>query len=99
MSNRRYMVYMKNGRKFMVEEIGDPHISWGDIDPATKKLNHVYSKMDDIIRPEESAITKENGFKNIVNLNPGTSPIGYIEAICDSGVERFEKLDCGVYEN
>jgi hypothetical protein len=30
-------------------------------------------------------------------LNPGTSPLGYIEAIDSSGVQRFEELDCGKY--
>ena len=98
MSNRRYMVYMKSGRKFMVEEIGDPHISWGNINPATKKLESIYCKMDNVIQPEDSQITKENGFKNIINLKPGTSPLGYIDAIDASGLERFESIDCGTYE-
>jgi hypothetical protein len=91
------MIYLKSGRKFMVEEIGDPHIQWGNFIPG-KGLESVYAKMDDVIRPEDSQITIENGFKNIVNLNPGTSPLGYIEALDKSGVERFEKLDCGKYE-
>jgi len=90
------MVYLKSGRKFMVEEIGDPHVSWGNVIPG-KGLESVYSKMDDVIHSEDSKITIENGFKNIVMLNPGTSPLGYIDAIDKSGVERFEKLDCGVY--
>ena len=87
---------MKSGRKFMVEEIGDPHITWGNVIPG-KGLESVYAKMDKVIFPEDSKITKENGFKNIVMLNPGTSPLGYIEAIDKSGVEIFEKLDCGKY--
>lgn len=97
MSNRRYMVYLNSGRKFMVEEIGDPHVSWGNVIPG-RGLESVYAKMDDVINPEDSQITKENGFKNIVNLSPGTSPLGYIDAIDKSGLQRFEKIDCGVYE-
>ena len=91
------MVHLNSGRKFMVEEIGDPHVSWGNVIPGGK-LESVYAKMDDVINPEDSIITKENGYKNIVNLKPGTSPLGYIEAIDKSGIERFEQLDCGKYE-
>lgn len=97
MSNRRYMVICKSGRKFMIEEIGDPHISWGNVIPGANKIESVYAKMDNVITEEDSKITVENGFKNIVMLNPGTSPLGYIEAIDNSGIERFEKLDCGKY--
>lgn len=96
MSNRRYMVHCKSGRKFMVEEIGDPHVSWGNVIPG-KGLESVYAKMDDVINEKDSHITADNGFKNIVMLNPGTSPLGYIEAIDNSGVEKFENLDCGKY--
>lgn len=81
----------------MVEEIGDPHVSWGNVIPGSNKIESVYAKMDDVINPEDSQITLENGFKNIVMLNPGTSPIGYIDAIDKSGVERFDSLDCGTY--
>lgn len=97
MSNRRYMVHCKSGRKFMVEEIGDPHISWGNVIPGQNKIESVYAKMDDVITEEDSQITPENGFKNIVMLDPGTSPFGYIDAIDQSGVEKFEELDCGTY--
>ena len=99
MSNRRYMVYLQSGRKFMVEEFGDPHIGWGNYNPATKKLELIHCKEDEIIDESNTKITSENGFKNIVMLNPGTSPLGYIEAIDASGIERFEKLDCGEYLN
>ena len=65
MSNRRYMVYTKLGRKFMVEEIGDPHISWGNVIPGSDKLESVYAKTDDVIWPKDSQITKANGFKTL----------------------------------
>lgn len=81
----------------MVEEFGDPHTIWGDIDPATKGLNKIKSKIDEVIDNSNTEITVENGFKNIVMLNPGTSPLAYIEAIDKSGVEKFEQLDCGKY--
>ena len=91
------MVYMNSGRKFMVEEFGEPHVQWGNINPATKTLEKVKSKMDEVIDESNTQITTENGYKNIVMLNPGTSPLGYIEALDSSGLERFEKLDCGKY--
>lgn len=90
MSNRRYTVHLKSGRKFMVEEIRDPHVSWGNVNPATKRLESVYAKMDDVITEANSQITKENGFKNICMLAAGTSPLGYIDALDNSGVERIE---------
>lgn len=90
MSNRRYMVYMKSGRKFMVEEIGDPHVSWGNVILGSNKIESVYAKLDDVITEKDSQITKENGFKNICMLEVGTSPLGYIDVLDDSGVERIE---------
>ena len=90
MSNRRYMVYMKSGRKFMVEEIGDPHVSWGNVIPGSNKVESVYAKMDDVITEADSQITKDNGFKNICYLEKGTSPLGYIDLLDSSGVERIE---------
>ena len=97
MSNRRYMVYCKSGRKFMVEEYGHSHTDWGNYNPATKQIEKVSSKLDEIIDETNTQITKENGFKTIVMLDKGTSPLGYIEALDKSGVEKFEKLDCGKY--
>lgn len=98
MSNRRYMVYMKSGRKFMVEEYGHAHTDWGNYNPATKKIETVKSKVDEIIDESNTQITKENGFKGIVMLDKGVSPLGYIDALDRSGLDRFEKLDCGTYE-
>jgi len=90
---------MKSGRKFCVEEYGDPHIKWGNIDPATKRLEIVKSKDDEIIDKTNTFITKENGFRNICMLEMGTSPMAYIEALDDSGVERFEGADFVTYED
>jgi len=97
MESARYMVYLKSGRKFMVEEHGTNYTQWGDIDPATKQLHKIKVKDVEVINESNSKITKENGFKNICFLDPGTSPLGYIDAIDDSGLERLEKLDCVRY--
>jgi len=90
MSNRRYMVYTKSGRKFMVEEFGDPHVNWGNVIPGSNKVERVTSKTDDIITEANTQITTENGFKNICMLAKGTSPLGYIDLLDSSGIERIE---------
>lgn len=97
MSNRRYRVYMQSGRKFMVEEYGEPYVRWGNVIPGQDKLELVHCKMDEPIDDSNTQITKENGYKNIVMLDMGVSPLGYIEAIDKSGVQKFERLDCGKY--
>lgn len=81
---------MKSGRKFMVEEWGTNYTQWGDIDPATKKLHKIEVKDVDEINESNTLITKENGFKNICFLSEGTSPLGYLDLIDSSGVERIE---------
>lgn len=82
---------MQSGRKFLVEEWGTNFTQWGNIDPATKKLHKVHVKNVEVINESNTIITKENGFKNICFLSPGTSPLGYIDLLDDSGVER---IDC-----
>ena len=100
MSNsRRYFVIMNSGRKFCVEEFGDPHTSWGNVNPATKKLEIVKSKDGEIIDETNTFITKENGFRNICMLDPGTSPMAYLDALDKSGVERFEGAQFVTYED
>lgn len=86
----RFYIIMKSGRKFCVEPLHAYNQGWGNINPATKKLEIVTSKYIGSIDPKDSIITKENGFKNICVLEPGTSPIGFIEALDSSGVERIE---------
>lgn len=90
MESARYTVVMRSGRKFMVEEWGTNHTQWGDIDPATKKLHKVKVKDVEVINESNTMITKENGFKNICFLAPGTSAIGYVDLLDSSGVERIE---------
>jgi hypothetical protein len=98
METGRYWVILKSGRKFMVEEWGTNNVQWGDIDPATKKLNKVKIKDVEEINETNTLITKSNGFKNICFLSPGTSALGYIDMLDDSGVERIES-DYVKYEN
>lgn len=93
MSDRRYYVIMKSGRKFCVEEFGRSHTDWGNYNPATHKIEKVTSKYNDEIDETNTQITKENGYKNICMLEPGTSAMAFIEALDASGVQRFEGAD------
>lgn len=74
---------LKSGKTYFVEAIGDPHLEWGSLDPATKDLNNKkgWKKYKGSIEKEESLITKENGFKNIHELKPGENPLGFIEIL------------------
>ena len=81
-TGRYYVVDQKTGRKFCVEPISGNNTSWGDIDPATKKLTGSYGKKHKgSIDLDESIITEENGFKNIVVLEVGESPSDYINRL------------------
>lgn len=41
-TGRYYITDIKTGRKFCVEPIGNPRTDWGDINPATKKVEGNY---------------------------------------------------------
>lgn len=74
---------LKTGKTYFIEPIdGGERIDWGDINPATKKIEGDYgTKHKGAIKESESLITEENGFKNIVTLGPGYSPLDYIEQL------------------
>lgn len=74
---------LKTGRTYYVEPVDNGNRTiWGDIDPATKKIEGEYGiKHKGSVKENESMITEENGFKNIVTLDPGYSPINYIEKL------------------
>lgn len=81
-TGRYYITDIKTGRKFCVEPIGDPHETWGDLDPVTKKMTGNYGeKYPGSIKEEDSIITEDNGFKNITFLSPGVSPQSYIDEL------------------
>lgn len=86
MSNTgRYYVKV-DGRTFCVEPIdnteGKSRKQWGDVNPATKEVEGNYgNKYLGAIHEDESIITEENSFKNIINLKPGQSPDDYINKL------------------
>jgi len=86
MSNTgRYYVKV-NGRTFCVEPIdntlGKGRKNWGDVNPSTKEVEGNYGdKHLGAIHEDDTVITEENGFKNIINLEPGVSPDDYINKL------------------
>jgi hypothetical protein len=72
---------LKTGKFYFVEPIDDgERLDWGDINPATKKIEGKYgSKYKGAVTEKESFITTENGFENITTIPPGYSPLEYIE--------------------
>ena len=74
---------LKSGKTYFVEAIGDPHLEWGSLDPATKDLNNKkgWKKYKGSIEENETLITKENGFDKIYELKPGENPLGFIEIL------------------
>ena len=71
---------MTTGKKYYVEPIGSGHpADWGDINPATKKVEGNYGqKYTGCVTEKESLITSENGFKLIETLEAGVDPISVI---------------------
>lgn len=71
-TGRFWIIDEESGRKFLVEPIGSPRTEFGD---SIKNENQAKGS----IKESESIITKENGFKNILTLEKGVSPIDFIE--------------------
>jgi hypothetical protein len=68
-TGKEIIFYPETGNKYYVEYIEPKgwRTSWGDVNPTTKTLEGSYGdKYKGSIKAEESVITKENGFNNIV---------------------------------
>ncbi len=68
--NGRHLVYStRTGKTYVIEPIKpneNYRVTWGDIDPASKKVTGNYGvKYDGAVTEKESIITEDNGFKNI----------------------------------
>ena len=74
-TGKEIVFYPETGKKYYVEYIEPRNwrTSWGDVNPATKQVEGNYGdKFKGAIRAEESVITKENGFNEIVEGNGGS---------------------------
>ena len=82
-SGRFIISSKRTGRTYFIEPQGDPHVEWGSVDQSTGKMNvkKGWKKNKGSTEREDSLITKENGFENIITLKAGESPLAYIERI------------------
>lgn len=84
-TGREIIYYPETGKKYFVEWIEPRNMNnrgWGDLNPATKKVEGTYGKkFRGGIKEEDSMITKENGFDNIVTGKG--SPYATIDAMHD----------------
>ena len=75
-TGREIVTYLETGKKYYIEYIeprGWRGSDWGDVNPATKKVTGTYGeKFTGSIKAEDSLITKENGFENIVEGQGGS---------------------------
>ena len=81
-TGRFIVVSKRTGKTYAVEPIGKIPTRWGDLNPATGRVEGKYGKKHrGSIDAKDSMITEGNGFTNIVTLEPGTSPLAYIDAL------------------
>ena len=80
-TGRFIVTSLKTGRKYFVEPInGNTRTSWGDLDPATKKMTGNYGeRYEGCVSEKDSLITEKNGFEKIELLGPGVSPMSEID--------------------
>lgn len=81
-TGRFIVTSQRTGRSYFIEPILGAHTpKWGDVDPATKKLQGSYGqKYTGAVDSKESLITEDNGFEKIELLDAGISPLAAIEA-------------------
>ena len=69
-TGREIVMFNETGKQYFVEWIEPKNMNrrgWGDINTSTKKIEGSYgSKYKGSVREDESMITKENGFDEIV---------------------------------
>lgn len=76
----RFIVFSRSGKKYYVEPCGISHTGFGDVNPATKKVEGDYGgKYQGSVLESESILTDDNGFTDVVTLAPGVSPLAYIQ--------------------
>jgi hypothetical protein len=81
-TGRFVVISSKTGVKYYVEPIGNGRpADWGSYNPSTGKIENKkgFDKFTGSVKPEESIITEENGFKDVVMLGVGESPFSEIE--------------------
>lgn len=65
-TGREIVSFPETGKQYFVEYIGTNHTNWGDLNPATGKIEGSYgNKSRGSIDSRDSMITKDNGFDDI----------------------------------
>jgi len=81
-TGRHKVVSFRTGKEYFVEVLGNAHVKWGDLNPATGKVEGNYgSKYQGSVDAKDSMISEENGFINVKEFKPGQSPYAYIEKL------------------
>lgn len=81
-TGRHMVVSFRTGKRYYIEAIEGKKVKWGDLNPATGKVEGNYGgKYRGAIDKADSLITVENGFDKVHDLKPGTSPAVYIEML------------------
>ena len=82
-TGRFIVTSIRTGKRYYVEAVGDPHLQWGSIDPATGKLmtKKGWKRNRGSIDACDSMIEESVGFDKIHNLGAGESPLAYIEKL------------------
>jgi hypothetical protein len=89
-SGRFIVYYPETGKKYYIEPIGYHKTSWGDVNPASGKIEGAYgAKYKGSIDESESLITKENGFKTSYTVKG--SPFAKIEELHNDYIKRLKK--------
>lgn len=82
-TGRHIVTSLRTGVSYYVEPVGDTKTNWGSVDPATGKMmkKKGHAKYRGSVDEKDSIVTEENGFKNVVTLGVGYSPMGHIEEV------------------
>ena len=81
-TGRHVCVSFRTGRRYYIEAIEGKTVKWGDLNPATGKVEGNYGqKYRGAVSKNDSLITEDNGFDVVHTLEPGTSPANYIEKL------------------
>jgi hypothetical protein len=84
-SGRFIVSSQRTGKRYFVEPIDTRSktdwTAWGSIDPATGKMMNKpgFRKYAGAIQPQDSMIDESNGFSKVHMLEPGMSPLAWID--------------------
>ena len=88
-TGRSIIVDIKTGRKFYVEPIDNfnRNSNWGDINPATHKVEGEYGKKyKGSVTESESMVTKENEFDYVIEVPVGHSVCSTINRLLKNNI-------------